>query len=801
MQLLEPITLRLSTPSDRRGTAFLLQSQYLMTAAHCVDQNDCQTGVSVELSGKQLLCDVLWVSEPKTSLDAAILKIRVSQDRVETPSRLLVGTLPTKRLSTNLRWHAFGYPLADPEQLGLDLTGSIAGVQEAVGYRRLQLNCDQFGADGSGLKGASGSPVTVNAHTVAFISRAPTQFKQRVLYATMVEDALKEFFRSGPKSDVEVVQAIFSSIPQIELDECDKALNRYLASLLHLGSAFHEQGIVTPLCTTRSLQSSSLESSYVKVALQKKSRVQDFWVDANECPPAANPTMPETQMYLDEAVSNSAQANGFIQLLVTGYAGAGKTTLLNYIAVKALYSPKEIGLSEPMLPLVLALPELAKVKCLGSFSDWLEKTGAKGVDATTAFFHYKYFDDFSTRMSAPWLLLLDGFDEVPDPLRKDLLRSFRMCVIENRINWCLSSRPATNLNDQIIDISQSRGVQSYKILPWTDQEVGHLAAYLLDDRHVPDFVDQFKAVTLDRSAITPLLALIALCVYRENLNTLPTTRAELYELFVDNALLRALRRRGESLIPRWIRPDDRDLLIEILSQIGLLSARDPAQDRIEGLVEWVQASLQEIEPMPSRRGLKCAREFVEWVAAGSGLIILDKGQWRWWHASVRDYFAAYALANGPQDSQLLTLELYDTSIWKEIIVLMMSILSVRHRRNPERNADVTQLFRQLSETHDDCGLLLYIALSEGAVVDDDMELFVIESLVSGAMRMGSDVNCKAYNDELESQGRSPVELLARMSDRPAAVSGLMKIRDAAGIEPWMRSQAERVLKRRIRGVQ
>jgi hypothetical protein len=27
--------------------------------------------------------------------------------------------------------HGFAYPLADPEQLGLDLTGSIAGVQQS----------------------------------------------------------------------------------------------------------------------------------------------------------------------------------------------------------------------------------------------------------------------------------------------------------------------------------------------------------------------------------------------------------------------------------------------------------------------------------------------------------------------------------------------------------------------------------------------------------------------------------------------------------------------------------------------
>lgn len=438
---------------------------------------------------------------------------------------------------------------------------------------------------------------------------------------------------------------------------------------------------------------------------------------------------------------------------------------------------------------------------MGSFSDWLAKAGARGLDVTTTAFRCKYFDDFSTRMSTPWLLLLDGFDEIPDSLRKEFWRSFRTCVIENRMNWCLSSRPATNLNDQVIDISQSRGVQSYRILPWTDLELGRLASHFLGARPAADFVEQFRSVTLDRSAITPLLALIALCVYQENIRTLPKTRAELYELFVDNAVLRALRRGGEKTSPEWISEDDRDLLVEILSQIGLLSARNPEQYRIEDLVEWVQSTLQKTDPMPSRQGLKRAREFVQWIASGSGLIILDKGQWRWWHASVRDYFAACALANGPEDNQLSSLELYDNSIWKEIIVLMMAMMSVKHRRNPERHADVTRLFRHLSETHEDCGMLLYIALAEGALVEDDMEFFVIESLVRGAIQMGSVDFCKEYNDELESQGRSPVDLLAKMSDRPAAVRGLVKIRDTPEVEAWMRSQADRALKRRIRLVQ
>jgi hypothetical protein len=126
---------------------------------------------------------------------------------------------------------------------------------------------------------------------------------------------------------------------------------------------------------------------------------------------------------------------------------------------------------------------------------------------------------------------------------------------------------------------------------------------------------------------------------------------------------------------------------------------------------------------------------------------------------------------------------------------MMTILSVNHRRNPERHPDVTRLFQHLLDSSLPCGLLLYISLAEGAAVDKEMEEFVIRGLVHGATRLGQHPECQEYDEELGRKGRSPVELLSKLSDRPAAVIGLRDIRNDPSVGTWMRKKAEEALDR------
>jgi hypothetical protein len=809
-----PIVFRACASTGIRGTAFLLLPGYALTAAHCVFDGDVEAReVKLELPGVEYTSIPIWRDDLGGShpgLDAAILKI-TGGSRPEIHLKgppLSVGQLPPKQLPSELHWHSFGYPVADPEQLGMDLTGVIAGVQKGAGFRRLQLTCDQFGSEGTGLQGASGAPVTVNGHAVAMISRNPKPFKQRIVYATLLEDIFAEFFRwaakqfpSDLKADIETLYTAFGIVQSIELDQCDRALNKYLASLRKRGTAFHEQAVRTPRCTTGRLEDSPLDSTYVQATLFKISDVHDFWTDETGCRVSQKSTNGLHDASLNEVVSQCGlDEGGRLQLLITGDAGAGKTTLLNYIGLKALFAPAEIGLPEPMLPLVLSLPELAKVKSVDGFAEWLGAARSKGLEVCSPGLDSQFFEEFPNRLGAQWLLLFDGFDEVPELVRKDLQRSLRECVRESSIHWCLTSRPATSLSDPIIDISQRwHGVHSFKIVPWTEAELQHFAVSLLgSEQKTRDFLGQFRFIALDRSTTTPLLTLIAICVYEQSSCKLPRSKTELYDLFIDDAILRGLQRTATNT-PEWIDQDDREPLVELLSQLALYSADNPSFDRSDDLDEWFRTNLKKMKLATTINARKRTRDFLQHVAGGSGLLLIDdQGRWRWWHSTVRDYLAAVAIANGPQEGQIHRLENFENSTWQEIIVYMMAVLSARHRRNPVRFPDVTGLFEHLIGNSENCGLLLYIALAEGAAVDERMEEFVIERLVHGAVQLGKHSECEEYDQELGRKGRSPVELLLKLSDRPAALNGLVRIKNDISIEPWMREKADQALLRLAR---
>jgi hypothetical protein len=801
-----PIVFRLSTSTGKRGTAFLLKPGYVLTAAHCVfDGGDAEElEVRLESSGHSYTSIPIWrddLNADHLGLDAAILWITGCSPpnaNNQVPP-VDVGRLPMTQLPCELHWHSFGYPVMDTEQFGLDLTGTVTGVQQGSSFRRLQLTCDQFGAEGIGLQGASGAPVTVNGQTIGVISRNPKVFKQRIVYASLIEDIFSEFFRSTQANlitHIEVLKASFGVIQAIELDECDQALNKYLASLRRSGIAFHEQAVRTPRCITGKLEGSSLDSTYVETNLFKISDVHDFWTNETGCRPSQAPNNEIHDTSLAKVVNQSDHNDGRLQLLITGDAGAGKTTLLNYIGLKALFAPSDIGLSEPMLPLILSLPELARVSSIDGFAGWLDTARSKGLEVCSPRLDPTFFDEFPNRVGgARWLLLFDGFDEVPELIRKDLYRSLRECVHRSSLHWCITSRAATSLADPIIDISQKwQGVRSFKMVPWTDKELYRFASALLgSEDKARDFMGQFKFIALDRSTTTPLLTLIGICVYEQYSGKLPRSKTELYDLFIDDAILRGLQRTAANTAD-WIDQNDREPLVDLLSQLALYSIDNPSFDRADQLEEWFQSHLQNMALANSMNVRKRTRELIQHVAAGSGLLLInDKGRWRWWHSTVRDYLAAIAIANSPQVDRIDRLQNWENSIWQEIIIFMMAVLSEKHRRNPARYANVTTLFENLINLSNRCGLLLYISLAEGAAVDEQMEEFVIASLVQGAVQIGKYSECADYDLELSRKGRSPVELLSKLSDRPAAIKGLIKIKNDMSVESWMRKKAGEAL--------
>lgn len=777
---------RLRSAATNQATGFRISRHLVLTAAHCVSPDG-----EVKLSnGRDELTGRAVTMASSAALDAALVILEQS-DGIDASTVVPIRRIREGSSVADLRWQAPGYATGDSERLGLTLTGALADVQGEGDLKRLQLSCDQFGADSGGIAGSSGSPVFVNMCAIAMISRAPKVFRQRVVFATPIDEILRAFVNAVPSDYLDELKALADGLCSLELDECDRALNRYLGSLGRLGQGFHELAIRALGFSTRRIEEACLEATYVPTRLQQVREAHELWVDGNDsvCPIPAS--LPDAPASIADAFRAAAAVSPRLQILITGYAGSGKTTLLNYIAGRALSAPSEIGLATPMLPLLVSLPELARVGSTTCLTDWLLKARTLGaVVCDLPGGDWGLVEEFTSKVDAPLLLLLDGLDEVPEHLRRDLWRSFRMAIVNHGYNWVIASRPPTSHEDPVNDISQRALVSTYKILPWTDEELRTFAVSVLGAK-ADAFLKQFRLMAMGRTTMTPLLALIGMCVYDEGPARLPRTRAELLEIFVDNAILRGSEKHDSEPLEK----EDRLELIEQLAGVAALTTESPERCDIDDVLNVLagKTTTHSRGSAVSKSRSKRARAVFERAGLHSGLLATDgNGRVIWWHSCLREYLAARALADSSDADRLQKLQLCHEPQWVEVVVLMLVILSVRHYRNPSRNEDVTKYFDALGE-QENGGLVMYFALADGAAVSGFTEWRVISNLVDGAIRMGQLEECESFNEELAIQGRSPVQLLLKLRRTARAVEGIVRIKEHPDVLPWMREEARLAL--------
>jgi hypothetical protein len=234
-------------------------------------------------------------------------------------------------------------------------------------------------------------------------------------------------------------------------------------------------------------------------------------------------------------------------LLVVGPGGSGKSMLVQFLAFCAQEDPERAGLPEPMLPLIVPLPSLAAA------DPGLAPTArlAAAVQSLGLAFQSPLPDDFFARWSSTegrrWLVLLDGFDEVPDSAQ---------LVFENWLVGLVSS--LAGAGHRVVMTSRPRdfspallGVaHRVELMVPDDEQRVELARSLLGGR-ADGFIAALDGLGLE--GVTPLIVTLAATVYLSG-GKLPERRAELYErvigILLDQGDARGLRDRlGEQLAP------------------------------------------------------------------------------------------------------------------------------------------------------------------------------------------------------------------------------------------------------------
>jgi hypothetical protein len=123
-------------------------------------------------------------------------------------------------------------------------------------------------------------------------------------------------------------------------------------------------------------------------------------------------------------------------------------------------------------------------------------------------------------MDAPWLLLLDGFDEVPEQHREDILAWLRK-LIGDDVTFLVTSRPT-----QALTAPFRRHTAQFEIGSFSAEQQRQLADRWLAPKAI-EFETAFSRFGKGELGATPLILTIAAIVFLQS-GCLPIRRSELY---------------------------------------------------------------------------------------------------------------------------------------------------------------------------------------------------------------------------------------------------------------------------------
>ncbi|WP_281561374.1 leucine-rich repeat domain-containing protein [Thalassomonas sp. RHCl1] len=351
---------------------------------------------------------------------------------------------------------------------------------------------------------------------------------------------------------------------------------------------------------------------------------------------------------LDSEVLSTEQAlTGFERLVIIGDAGQGKTTLLQWLTVQCGrqdFSGDKAPWNQKV-PVFIKLREVLKRKKLPKKSDFY---ALMVEDCQIEASHQTWLDAVLDDKRA--IIMIDGFDEVPENRRTDVMNWIETLCREHSGNqFILTSRPSAYhdnalkaLNFQAVKLqSMDQGAQQSFIEHW------HQAVALEYDKTKPDaFVDEgenlLQQLKLQRPLRTlaenPLLCGVLCMLHHDRSGYLPKNRTDLYQatsrMFLDS------RDREKKIIEdeRFVLLDHQDKVI-LLAYIGHWMT----QKKLISLTpDDLLARLGEkLNNLPKLNKVLSAEDLKSFFLERSGLLqTVGPGEIQFAHRSFQEFFTA-----------------------------------------------------------------------------------------------------------------------------------------------------------------
>ena len=347
----------------------------------------------------------------------------------------------------------------------------------------------------------------------------------------------------------------------------------------------------------------------------------------------------------------AANGNGnqeSIHVLLQGLVGTGKSTALRHIAAYAFSEPQLLGLPGRHLPIVVRLQVLADVggasleeRLLNS----LRRAGDLVLEQTPG---EGFLRRWSDHLSSPWILLLDGLDEVVIQKREETLRwvSGVLRMLGARHPVVLTSRPAIDPAYR----SLWRHLTVAELLPFDEIQKRDFAIRWFSDG-AEEFlaaVDQFSKGNwfTEPMVMTPLLLTVAATVYRKYGDLSPAGQVELYGKFID-ILLEEAGRHG-----LWNELGDEvsDFARSALEELALSMSLDPQVNTLATLVDVCASFLSSQLGWNALRAQMRGKQLLEVLSKRSGVFYEQGEIFQWLHPTFREYLAAQALERRLRES-------------------------------------------------------------------------------------------------------------------------------------------------------
>ncbi len=433
-------------------------------------------------------------------------------------------------------------------------------------------------------------------------------------------------------SDADTIRRIFRDILiEIESDRYTRTLKEYFAAL-------REYCRTLPYLTLYDVHPPrKMDEVYVPLLLRERKQEDNSGLKSDKA----------------EYFPDILQRAGQLQLLILGEPGAGKSTLLRWLANYAWDNPQVIGLTKPHLPMLVPLRTLALAD--GALEERLAiaiKNELPLIESPPAGF----FRAWSQQMHTPWLLLLDGLDEVPENRRIGLMQ-----WLDGILSLIGDGRAIITARSSAYDQDawKHKPFGTYDLQPFTAGQTKTLAERWFETE-APAFLSAMEKARVVDLSRTPLLLTIAARIYlnrkaETGVGSLPERRSQLYEEFI-NILLREAELRG-------LRAELGDAVADVakpaLAHLALAMTEHPEWADEETLARVAAEYLGKELHLGNDHAAAIGRRFVKVMGRRSGVFIpvqsnlihlsahgdidgeLNKKFYDWIHPTFREYMAAW----------------------------------------------------------------------------------------------------------------------------------------------------------------